>query len=134
MVLRLSSNFHIFLHCQGSLFVQSLLKNSETLLRILIVKVAYVQNPKGLALSWTLTEINPKSASLHGYDLYLFHENLSNNSASHWKKIGKVRALLLSVACCLSQVIIPKKYYFVIQWKDICGHYRPFCDIQSISP
>ncbi|KAM6245072.1 LOW QUALITY PROTEIN: activating transcription factor 7-interacting protein 2 [Spheniscus humboldti] len=95
------------------------------------LKVAYVQNPKGIALS-TLTEIDTNCASLHSHHLYLFHENLSNNSVSHWKKIGKIRALPLSMACCLSQVIIPKKYYFVIQ-KDICGC-RPFCGIQSITP
>lgn len=70
----------------------------------------------------------------HSYHLYLFHENLCNNSASHWKKMGKIKALPLSMACCLSQVIIPKKYYIVIQWEDVCGCYRPFYDIQSITP
>ncbi|KAM6121773.1 LOW QUALITY PROTEIN: activating transcription factor 7-interacting protein 2 [Phoenicopterus ruber ruber] len=94
--------------------------------------MAYVQNPKGIALSWTLTEIDPKCFPTQLYHLYLFHENLSNNSASLWKKIGKIRALPL-IGCCLSQVLIPKKYYFVIQ-KDICGRYRPFCDVQSLTP
>lgn len=134
MVPRLSSHFHIFLHCQGSLLVQSLLKNSKTLLWILKLKVAYVQNPKGIALSWTLTEMDPKCASLQSYHLYLSHENLNNRSASHWKKIGKIRALPLSMACSFSQVIIPKKYYIFIQWKDMCGSYIPFRDIQSITP
>ncbi|XP_025917671.1 activating transcription factor 7-interacting protein 2 [Apteryx rowi] len=97
------------------------------------LKVAQVQNPKGIALSWTIKEMDPKCAPLDSYHLYLFHENLRNTSASRWKKIGKIRALPLPMACSLSQFTIPKTYYFAIQSKDICGRYGPFCDIQSIT-
>ncbi|XP_062443956.1 activating transcription factor 7-interacting protein 2 [Rhea pennata] len=97
------------------------------------LKVAQVQNPKGIGLSWTLKEIDPKCAPLDSYHLYLFRENPRNTSASRWKKIGKIRALPLPMACSLSQFTIPETYYFAIQSKDVCGRYGPFCDIQSIT-
>nr|XP_009681892.1 PREDICTED: activating transcription factor 7-interacting protein 2 [Struthio camelus australis] len=97
------------------------------------LKVAQVQNPKGVALSWTIKEMDPKCAPLDSYHLYLFHENPRDTSASRWKKIGKIRALPLPMACSLSQFTIPKKYYFAIQSKDVCGRFGPFCDIQSIT-
>ncbi|XP_057274932.1 activating transcription factor 7-interacting protein 2 [Pezoporus wallicus] len=39
----------------------------------------------------------------------------------HHMGAGKIRALPLSVACCLSQLITPQEHYFVIQCK-----YRPY--------
>jgi len=40
-------------------------------------EVAYVQDAKGTALPRTLTETDPKSASLHSLHLYLLRENLT---------------------------------------------------------
>ncbi|XP_074866414.1 activating transcription factor 7-interacting protein 2 isoform X2 [Carettochelys insculpta] len=96
------------------------------------LKLAQVQNPKGIALSWTVTEIDPKCAPVESYHLFLYHEHPHNSSASHWKKIGEIKALPLPMACSLSQFTASKKYYFTIQSKDVCGRYGPFCDIQSI--
>nr|XP_006139186.1 activating transcription factor 7-interacting protein 2 [Pelodiscus sinensis]XP_014437036.1 activating transcription factor 7-interacting protein 2 [Pelodiscus sinensis]XP_014437038.1 activating transcription factor 7-interacting protein 2 [Pelodiscus sinensis]XP_025035278.1 activating transcription factor 7-interacting protein 2 [Pelodiscus sinensis]XP_025035279.1 activating transcription factor 7-interacting protein 2 [Pelodiscus sinensis]XP_025035280.1 activating transcription factor 7-i len=97
------------------------------------LKLAQVQNPKGIALSWTVTEIDPKCAPVESYHLFLYHEHPNNSTASHWKKIGEIKALPLPMACSLSQFTASKKYYFTIQSKDVCGRYGPFCDIQSIS-
>ncbi|XP_032643164.1 activating transcription factor 7-interacting protein 2 isoform X2 [Chelonoidis abingdonii] len=97
------------------------------------LKLAQVQNPKGIALSWTVTKIDPKCAPVESYHLFIYHEHSNNNTAPHWKKIGEIKALPLPMACSLSQFTASKKYYFSIQSKDVCGRYGPFCDIQSIT-
>ncbi|XP_039347788.1 activating transcription factor 7-interacting protein 2 isoform X2 [Mauremys reevesii] len=97
------------------------------------LKLAQVQNPKGIALSWTVTEIDPKCAPVASYHLFIYHEHSNNSTAPHWKKIGEIKALPLPMACSLSQFTASKKYYFSIQSKDVCGRYGPFCDIQSIT-
>ncbi|TFJ97910.1 caspase recruitment domain-containing protein 8-like [Platysternon megacephalum] len=97
------------------------------------LKLAQVQNPKGIALSWTVTEIDPKCAPVESYHLFIYHEHSNNSTAPHWKKIGEIKALPLPMACSLSQFTASKKYYFTIQSKDVCGRYGPFCDIQSIT-
>ncbi|XP_050822382.1 activating transcription factor 7-interacting protein 2 isoform X2 [Gopherus flavomarginatus] len=97
------------------------------------LKLAQVQNPKGIALSWTVTEIDPKCAPVESYHLFIYHEHSNNSTAPHWKKIGEIKALPLPMACSLSQFTASKKYYFSIQSKDVCGRYGPFCDIQSIT-
>uniref|UniRef100_A0A8C8R7I2 Activating transcription factor 7 interacting protein 2 n=1 Tax=Pelusios castaneus TaxID=367368 RepID=A0A8C8R7I2_9SAUR len=97
------------------------------------LKLALVQNPKGIALSWTVTEIDRKCAPVESYHLFLYHEHNNNSAASHWKKIGVIKALPLPMACSLSQFTASKKYYFTIQSKDVSGRYGPFSDIQSIT-
>ncbi|XP_053897823.1 activating transcription factor 7-interacting protein 2 [Malaclemys terrapin pileata] len=97
------------------------------------LKLAQVQNPKGIALSWTVTEIDPKCAPVESYHLFIYHEHSNNSTVPHWKKIGEIKALPLPMACSLSQFTASKKYYFTIQSKDVCGRYGPFCDIQSIT-
>ncbi|XP_044836344.1 activating transcription factor 7-interacting protein 2 isoform X4 [Mauremys mutica] len=97
------------------------------------LKLAQVQNPKGIALSWTVTEIDPKCAPVESYHLFIYHEHSNNSTVPHWKKIGEIKALPLPMACSLSQFTASKKYYFSIQSKDVCGRYGPFCDIQSIT-
>lgn len=92
-----------------------------------------MQNPAGIALSWTVTEIDPKCAPIESYHLFLFHESSNHRTVSQWKKIGEIKALPLPMACSLSQFTVLKKYYFTIQAKDVCGRYGPFCDIQSIT-
>ncbi|KAM9124795.1 activating transcription factor 7-interacting protein 2 isoform 2-T2 [Pangshura tecta] len=97
------------------------------------LKLAQVQNPKGIALSWTVTDVDPNCAPVESYHLFIYHEHSSNSTAPHWKKIGEIKALPLPMACSLSQFTASKKYYFSIQSKDVCGRYGPFCDIQSIT-
>ncbi|XP_073218573.1 activating transcription factor 7-interacting protein 2 isoform X2 [Lepidochelys kempii] len=97
------------------------------------LKLAQVQNPKGIALSWTVTEIDPMCAPVESYHLFIYHEHSNNSTVPHWKKIGEIKALPLPMACSLSQFTASKKYYFTIQSKDVCGRYGPFCDIQSIT-
>lgn len=123
---RLSSNSHILLHCQGSLFVQSLLKNSKTLLGLLKLEVAYLPNPKGTAL----TGIELPCASFPTVTTWICSMK-TLVTVLHHIGAGKIKALPLSVACCLSQVITPQEHYFVIQCKDVCGRYRPLCHIQA---
>lgn len=95
------------------------------------LKVKRVLRPKGIALTWNITKINPKCAPVESYHLFLCHENASNKLA--WKKIGEIKALPLPMACTLSQFLTSNKYYFAIQSKDIFGRYGPFCDIKSVS-
>ncbi|XP_004692187.1 PREDICTED: activating transcription factor 7-interacting protein 2 [Condylura cristata] len=94
------------------------------------LKVKRVLRPRGIALTWNITKINPKCAPVESYHLFLCHENPSNKLI--WKKIGEIKALPLPMACTLSQFLASKKYYFTVQSKDIFGRYGPFCDIKSI--
>ncbi|KAF0876620.1 MCAF2 protein, partial [Crocuta crocuta] len=94
------------------------------------LKVKRVLKPRGIALTWNITKINPKCAPVESYHLFLCHENPNNKLI--WKKIGEIKALPLPMACTLSQFLISNKYYFTVQSKDIFGRYGPFCDIKSI--
>nr|XP_008536578.1 PREDICTED: activating transcription factor 7-interacting protein 2 isoform X2 [Equus przewalskii] len=94
------------------------------------LKVKRVLRPRGIALTWNITKINPKCAPVESYHLFLCHENPSNKLS--WKKIGEIKALPLPMACTLSQFLTYNKYYFTVQSKDIFGRYGPFCDIKSI--
>ncbi|XP_023413151.2 activating transcription factor 7-interacting protein 2 [Loxodonta africana] len=94
------------------------------------LKVKRVLKPKGIALTWNITKINPKCAPVESYHLFLCHE--SPNNKLIWKKIGEIKALPLPMACTLSQFLSSNKYYFTVQSKDIFGRYGPFCDIKSI--
>ncbi|XP_029076098.1 activating transcription factor 7-interacting protein 2 isoform X1 [Monodon monoceros] len=94
------------------------------------LKVKRVLRPKGIALTWNITKINPKCAPVESYHLFLCHD-IPNNKLI-WKKIGEIKALPLPMACTLSQFLASNKYYFTVQSKDIFGRYGPFCDIKSI--
>nr|XP_058894410.1 activating transcription factor 7-interacting protein 2 isoform X1 [Kogia breviceps] len=94
------------------------------------LKVKRVLRPRGIALTWNITKINPKCAPVESYHLFLCHENPNNKLM--WKKIGEIKALPLPMACTLSQFLASNKYYFTVQSKDIFGRYGPFCDIKSI--
>ncbi|XP_037671356.1 activating transcription factor 7-interacting protein 2 isoform X2 [Choloepus didactylus] len=94
------------------------------------LKVKRVLRPRGIALTWNITKINPKCAPVESYHLFLCHENPNNKLI--WKKIGEIKALPLPMACTLSQFLFSNKYYFTVQSKDIFGRYGPFCDIKSI--
>ncbi|XP_036924922.1 activating transcription factor 7-interacting protein 2 isoform X1 [Sturnira hondurensis] len=94
------------------------------------LRVKRVLRPKGIALTWNITKINPKCAPVESYHLFLCHENPTNKLI--WKKIGEIKALPLPMACTLSQFLASNKYYFTVQSKDIFGRYGPFCDIKSI--
>uniref|UniRef100_A0A8C6DKJ4 Activating transcription factor 7 interacting protein 2 n=1 Tax=Moschus moschiferus TaxID=68415 RepID=A0A8C6DKJ4_MOSMO len=94
------------------------------------LKVKWVLRPRGIALTWNISKINPKCAPVESYHLFLCHENPSNKLI--WKKIGEIKALPLPMACTLSQFLASSKYYFTVQSKDIFGRYGPFCDIKSI--
>lgn len=94
------------------------------------LKVKRVLKPRGIALTWNITKINPRCAPVESYHLFLCHENPSNKLI--WKKIGEIKALPLPMACTLSQFLASNKYYFTVQSKDIFGRYGPFCDVKSI--
>ncbi|XP_023567509.1 activating transcription factor 7-interacting protein 2 isoform X2 [Octodon degus] len=94
------------------------------------LKVKWVLRPMGIALTWNITKIDPRCAPVESYHLFLCYENA--NSKLTWKKIGKVKALPLPMACTLSEFYASNRYYFTVQSKDIFGRYGPFCDIKSV--
>ncbi|KAM9056630.1 activating transcription factor 7-interacting protein 2 isoform 4-T5 [Megaptera novaeangliae] len=94
------------------------------------LRVKRVLRPRGIALTWNITKINPKCAPVESYHLFLCHENPNNKLI--WKKIGEIKAFPLPMACTLSQFLASNKYYFTVQSKDIFGRYGPFCDIKSV--
>lgn len=93
------------------------------------LRLAQVQNPKGIALSWNITHADPSCAPAQVYCLYVHQEN-TNNSKKLWKKIGEIKALPLPMACTLTQ-FDDATYSFVLRAKDACGRFGPLCDIQS---
>ncbi|KAM5152355.1 activating transcription factor 7-interacting protein 2 [Mantella aurantiaca] len=94
------------------------------------LRLAQVQNPKGIALSWNITHADPSCAPAQVYCLYVHQEN-PNNSKKLWKKIGEIKALPLPMACTLTQFVDDATYSFVLRAKDACGRFGPLCDIQS---
>ncbi|KAM6155920.1 activating transcription factor 7-interacting protein 2 [Rhynchocyon petersi] len=94
------------------------------------LKVKRVLKPRGIALTWNITKINPKCAPVESYHLFLCNDTPNNKLI--WEKIGEIKALPLPMACTLSQFLASNKYYFTVQSKDIFGRYGPFCDIKCI--
>ncbi|XP_006867281.1 PREDICTED: activating transcription factor 7-interacting protein 2 [Chrysochloris asiatica] len=94
------------------------------------LKVKRVMKPRGVALTWNITKINPKCAPVESYHLFLCHESPTDEPI--WKKIAEMKALPLPMACSVSQFLVSKVNYFTIQSKDIFGRYGPFCDIKAV--
>ncbi|KAM5130410.1 activating transcription factor 7-interacting protein 2 isoform 2-T4 [Callospermophilus lateralis] len=94
------------------------------------LKVKRVLRPMGIALTWNISEVDPRCAPVESYHLFLCHGNSANKLI--WKKVGGIRAFPLPMACTLSQLSTSDKYYFTIQSKDIFGRYGPFSDIKSV--
>ncbi|XP_074136626.1 activating transcription factor 7-interacting protein 2 isoform X2 [Sminthopsis crassicaudata] len=96
------------------------------------LRLKQVLKPKGIALTWNTSHINPRCAPVESYHLYVCHDNTLNKSKRTWKKIGEIKALPLPMACTLSQFLSSGSYYFTLQAKDIYGRYGPFCDIKYV--
>nr|XP_021583330.1 activating transcription factor 7-interacting protein 2 isoform X2 [Ictidomys tridecemlineatus] len=94
------------------------------------LKVKRVRRPMGIALTWNISEVDPRCAPVESYHLFLCHGNSANTLI--WKKVGGIKAFPLPMACTLSQLLTSDKYYFTIQSKDIFGRYGPFSDIKSV--
>ncbi|XP_069839774.1 activating transcription factor 7-interacting protein 2 isoform X2 [Dendropsophus ebraccatus] len=94
------------------------------------LRLAQVQNPKGIALSWNITNVDPNCAPATAYCLYV-HQGDPNNPKKQWKKIGEIKALPLPMACTLTQFVEDTTYSFAMRAKDGNGRFGPLCDIQS---
>ena len=76
--------------------------------------------PRGIALTWNITKINPKCAPVGSCHL-LCYENPNNKLI--WKKTGEIKALPFPLTCTLSvfsfwQILFcyPIKRYFWLVW------------------
>ncbi|XP_067859854.1 activating transcription factor 7-interacting protein 1 [Heptranchias perlo] len=96
------------------------------------LNLAQVKKPKGIALSWNVTDVGQTCAPVHCYQLYAYHEDPSLKCPSQWKIIGEIKALPLPMACTLTQFVLGSKYYFTVRAKDIYGRFGPFCEPQAI--
>uniref|UniRef100_A0A4X2KTD5 Activating transcription factor 7-interacting protein Fn3 domain-containing protein n=2 Tax=Vombatus ursinus TaxID=29139 RepID=A0A4X2KTD5_VOMUR len=96
------------------------------------LRLKRVLKPKGIALTWNTSHVNPRCAPVESYHLYVCHHNTISKSKTTWKKIGEIKALPLPMACSLSQFLSSGTYYFTLQAKDIYGRCGPFCDIKYI--
>ncbi|KAM4024519.1 activating transcription factor 7-interacting protein 2 [Anomaloglossus baeobatrachus] len=94
------------------------------------LRLAQVQNPKGIALSWNVTSVDHSCAPAKVYCLYV-HQGDPNNPKKLWKKIGEIKALPLPMACTLTQFVDDTTYSFAMRAKDANGRFGPLCDIQS---
>ncbi|XP_073503848.1 activating transcription factor 7-interacting protein 2 isoform X2 [Phyllobates terribilis] len=94
------------------------------------LRLAQVQNPKGIALSWNVTSVDRSCAPAKVYCLYV-HQGDPNSPKKLWKKIGEIKALPLPMACTLTQFVDDTTYSFAMRAKDADGRFGPLCDIQS---
>ncbi|MEE6498387.1 hypothetical protein FKM82_003068 [Ascaphus truei] len=94
------------------------------------LRLTQVQNPKGIALSWNVSNIDPNCAPAERYCLYVRQET-PQSTKKQWQKIGEIKALPLPMACTLTQFVEGSKISFVMRAIDSCGRLGPLCDIQS---
>ncbi|KAM3916546.1 activating transcription factor 7-interacting protein 2 isoform 2-T2 [Leptodactylus fuscus] len=94
------------------------------------LRLAQVQNPKGIALSWNVSNVDSSCAPAKAYCLYV-HQGDPNSPKKLWKKIGEIKALPLPMACTLTQFVENTTYSFAMRAKDANGRFGPLCDIQS---
>ncbi|XP_070811272.1 activating transcription factor 7-interacting protein 2 [Pituophis catenifer annectens] len=95
--------------------------------------VAQVNQPKGIALQWNISRVDPRCAPIESFSLFICLEDVSNGTTSEWKRTSVIKALPLPMACSLSQFPRSVKCYFTMQSKDVHGRHGPFCEVQSIS-
>ncbi|XP_061455231.1 activating transcription factor 7-interacting protein 2 isoform X2 [Rhineura floridana] len=95
--------------------------------------VTQVQNPKGFALHWNISKVDPRCAPIESFCLFICLEYANKGALSNWMETGTIKFMSLPMACSVSQVPGCSKCYFAIQSKDIYGRYGPFCEIQSVS-
>ncbi|KAK1165022.1 activating transcription factor 7-interacting protein 2-like [Acipenser oxyrinchus oxyrinchus] len=93
------------------------------------MKVAKIENPKGVGILWDLSQIDPSVASIQSYCLYVLHENV-NFKKLRWRCMGVIKAIQLPMCCRLTK-LNPGRYHFAVVGKDIYGRYGPYSDIQS---
>nr|XP_056722197.1 activating transcription factor 7-interacting protein 2 [Euleptes europaea] len=95
--------------------------------------IAQVQNPKGIALQWNVSQPDARCAPIESFHLFICIEGADKGAPSAWIKTNEIKALPLPMACSLSQFTTSGKCYFAMQSKDVYGRFGPFCDIQLIS-
>ncbi|MGH0164206.1 UNVERIFIED_CONTAM: hypothetical protein FKN15_054822 [Acipenser sinensis] len=93
------------------------------------MKVAKIENPKGVGILWDLSQVDTSVASIQSYCLYVLHEN-ANVRKLRWRCMGVIKALQLPMCCRLTK-LNPGRYHFAVVGKDIYGRYGPYSDIQS---
>ncbi|XP_058851696.1 activating transcription factor 7-interacting protein 2-like isoform X2 [Acipenser ruthenus] len=92
------------------------------------MKVAKIENPKGVGILWDLSQVDTRVASIQNYCLYVLHEN-ANVRKLRWS-MGFIKAIQLPMCCRLIK-LNPGRYHFAVVGKDIYGRYGPYSDIQS---
>ena len=87
------------------------------------LRLARIQDHNGIALSWSVAEVDPRCAPVAGYQLYAYHhpDAPADPAAppSQWRKIGEVNALALPMACTLTQFAPSARYYFAVRAREI---------------
>ncbi|XP_038676806.1 activating transcription factor 7-interacting protein 2 [Scyliorhinus canicula] len=89
------------------------------------LNLAQVRKPKGIALSWNITDVKQICAPVHSYQLYAYHEDPNLNCPSQWKIIGEIKALPLPMACTLTQFELGSKYYLQLEQRTFMAFW-PF--------
>ncbi|KAG8145833.1 hypothetical protein E2320_012295 [Naja naja] len=95
--------------------------------------VAQVNQPKGIALQWTISQVDPRCAPIESFSLFICLEDVGSGTTSAWKRTSVIKALPLPMACSLSQFPRSVKCYVTMRSKDIHGRHGPFCEVQAVS-
>lgn len=92
------------------------------------VSISVTEN--GIVLSWTM-ELKENGSAIGNYELFTLQDDLrevSSSSSLPWKKIGKVEAMPLPMACTLTQFLVGNNYHFAVRAVDVNGRAGPFSD------
>ncbi|XP_026539061.1 activating transcription factor 7-interacting protein 2 isoform X2 [Notechis scutatus] len=95
--------------------------------------VAPVNQPKGIALQWTISHVDPRCAPIESFSLFMCLEDVGSGTTSAWKRTSVIKALPLPMACSLSQFPRSVRCYVTMQSRDIHGRHGPFCEVQAVS-
>ncbi|XP_026560224.1 activating transcription factor 7-interacting protein 2 isoform X2 [Pseudonaja textilis] len=95
--------------------------------------VAPVNQPKGIALQWTISHVDPRCAPIESFSLFMCLEDVGSGITSAWKRTSVIKALPLPMACSLSQFPRSVRCYVTMQSRDIHGRHGPFCEVQAVS-
>ncbi|KAG9263854.1 activating transcription factor 7-interacting protein 2 isoform X3 [Astyanax mexicanus] len=97
-----------------------------------VVKVARIENPKGIALLWNVEEEDPHAPDMESYHIYVIQE-FHSGTFSKWKSMGPLKALPLPMACKISDRPEVKALHFIILGKDVYGRFGPYSDVQTVT-
>ncbi|XP_062840848.1 activating transcription factor 7-interacting protein 2 isoform X2 [Trichomycterus rosablanca] len=96
-----------------------------------VVKVARIDNPRGIMLLWNVEKEDPDPTPMECYFIYAAQQR-DDGTFNKWKTIGEIKAMPLPMACRVAASARNKTIFFVIIGKDVYGRYGPYSEICAV--